>query len=40
MTIHYDTIPEMMQVVAILVMEGLTFEVIMSTKTIKLTGGY
>jgi hypothetical protein len=40
MTIHYDTTEEMLNIVAGLVMGGLTFKVIMSTKTIELTGGY
>jgi hypothetical protein len=40
MTIEYTTIEEMVEIVHGLVMKGLTFEVLTSTRRIKLTGGY
>ena len=40
MTIEYTTIEEMVEIVQCLVMKGLTFEVLTSTRQIKLTGGY
>lgn len=40
MTIEYTTIEEMIEIVQGLVMKGLTFEVLTSTRQIKLTGGY
>jgi hypothetical protein len=40
MTIHYQTIEEMTEIIQRLVMSGLTFKVTTSTNTIELTGGY
>ena len=40
MIIYYDTIEEMVLIVAQLVREGLTFGVHTKTQTITLTGGY
>lgn len=40
MRIHYDSNEDMIDIVRKLVVAGLTFNVIMATMTIELTGGY